>query len=338
MTSKIRLKLTLLLIAFLVVLIFGIAIGSSNITFFETIKILLSKIFNTPIEGIDDKMVTIVMSLRVPRVLVAAIVGSSLALSGLALQSLLGNPIASPYTLGVSTGASIGVAIAIVTGFTLPFLPSMTFPFMGFVFAFLAVIIILTLTSVFDKNFSSMTIVLVGMVVSLTLNGVLTLLIVFAKENANSIIFWQMGSFSLASYQQLFIVLPFFIIGSVLLGFKYLELDALSLGETEAKLSGVEVKSVKYKIIILTTLLTGAAVSITGIVGFIGLIAPHIARRLFGEKHFYLIPSSMLIGSMLLIIADTVARTIMSPTELPVGAITALIGGPFFAYVFFKKR
>ncbi len=333
-----KLLLISLVTIFVIVLIAGVAIGSSNISFIETTKILFAKTFNLSLAEFSEKNVAIISSLRLPRVLAAALVGAALALSGLVLQSLLNNPIASPYTLGVSTGASIGVAIVIITGISLPLIGSFTLPFMGFIFAFLVVMGILLVTSRYDKNFSNTTIILVGIVTSLTLNGVLTLLILFAKDNARNIIYWQMGSLSLTTFNELLTYLPFFVIGTILLSIKYLELDALTLGETEALLTGVEVKKVKYQIIILATLLTGGSIAITGTIGFIGLIAPHVARKIFGNKHAYLIPSSMLIGAILLIISDTLARTLLSPTELPVGAITALIGGPFFAYVYFKKR
>ncbi len=326
------------LLLFLITLIICITIGSSEIDFVTSLTIIYRKIFNLTMDNFSHKDIVIIYNLRLPRVLIAALVGSALSLSGLVLQSLLKNPIASPYTLGVSTGASIGVAIVMVTGYSLPFLASYTLPFIGFISAFAVVMFIILLTSKFDNSFSNTTIVLVGIVISLTLNGVLTLLILFAKENTRNIIFWQMGSLSLTSFSDIIILLPFFLIGTIFLSLKYLELDGLSFGETEALLMGMEVKSLKYQIIILATLLTGSAVALTGTIGFIGLIAPHIARRTFGSKHAYLIPASILLGAILLIISDTLARTLISPSELPVGAITSLIGGPFFAYVYLKKR
>ncbi len=333
--NKIILILGLCLILSLVI---TVTIGSSDISFIEAIKIILYKVFNLGDGDFAKKDVAIVYILRLPRVILACIIGASLAISGLALQSLLKNPIASPYTLGVSTGASIGVATVIVMGFTLPLIPQFTFVVVGFISSLLVVLVIIGVTQKFDSNLSNTTIILVGLVTSLTLNGLLTLIILFAGDNAKNIIYWQMGSLSLKTYSNIIVILPFFIVGFTMLYLRNLELDALGFGEVEATIIGINVKRVKLEIIIYATLLTGSAIATTGTIGFVGLVAPHIARKLLGGKHCYLIIASALIGAILLMWSDTVARTILSPSELPVGAITSLIGGPFFGYIYLKKR
>lgn len=328
----------LLLVILGISIVISVTIGSSSINFISALKIVLFKIFNLDTSQFLAKDIAIIYILRLPRILIACVVGASLAISGLVLQSLLKNPIASPYTLGVSTGASIGVALVIVTGFTIPFIPNYTQVFIGFISAFLVVIFVLSITKKFDKNLSNTTIVLVGLVLSLTLNGLLTLIILYANNDSKSIIYWQMGSLSLKTYDNLLVLLPFFIVGSVFCAFKTYELDALGFGEIEASIIGVDVKKVKLQVIIIATMLTGSAVATTGTIGFIGLVSPHIARKILGGKHRFLLIVSAIIGAILLIWADTIARTILSPSELPVGAITSLIGGPFFGYIYLRKR
>ncbi len=329
----------LLLTALLVLLVcVGVSLGSANIGVPQVFKIITHAPFGLQIEDIEPNHIAIVLKLRLPRVVLGCIVGASLALSGLALQSLLNNPIASPYTLGISTGASIGVSFVILTGFTLPVFTSLTVPIVGFISAFVVVLMIIGLADKFDANLSNVTIVLIGLVVSLTLNGVLTLLIFLAQDSARDIIYWQMGSLSLKTMKNVYMIIPFFLTGSLLLLYRCRELDVLSFGEVDAKLLGVSVKRIKYEIVILTTLLTGSSVALTGTIGFIGLVAPHIARKMFGMKHIYLMPGAMLLGAINLVGADIIARTIVPLSELPVGAITALIGGPFFGYVYLRRR
>lgn len=316
----------------------GISTGSSNIDILDTVSILLHKIINIPLsEGILPKDVSIVWTLRVPRVLLAFLVGGSLAVSGSVVQSILKNELASPYTLGVSSGASLGAGLVIVLGISIPILGSFTLPLVGFLFGLCTVFGVITFSAKIDKTMSNNTIILAGMVFSLFVNALLTTLTALFSEDIKSITLWQMGSFSMKGWSYVKMILPFVIIG--LIGvLKYTkEMDILTFGEEQAKAVGVDTTKVKKRLFLFSTILTGGAVALSGTIGFVDLIAPHIVRRIFGSKHAYVIPMSFVFGGSLMVITDLISRTIVSPAELPVGAITAIIGAPFFAYVYFSK-
>ncbi len=330
--------LILLILILLFVSITSLFVGSSGINPSETIKIIINKIFNIDQILSSDGTSKIIWNIRFPRIVTAIIVGGCLALSGCAMQSLLMNPLASPFTLGVSTGASLGVATSVVFGVGLSFLGKFSLPFIGFLFAFLTVIFILFFVSKIDMNLSNISIILTGMIVSLFLNSILSLVIFFAKEKVNTIIFWQMGSLAGIDSSQILLLAIILLIGLIFLLMNSFELDMLSFGEFHATSMGLDVKKTKLKIMLISTLMTGACVSFTGTIGFVGLVSPHIVRSIIGSKHIYSIPASMLLGGILLVIADTIARTLVSPAELPVGTVTALIGAPFFAIIFLRRK
>ena len=335
----IKSKYLLLLALLIIALILGTGIGSVYISPIKIFSILLHKVFNTSlIDSVKNTDIAIIYHIRLPRVLIAALIGGSLAMSGAAIQSLLRNPLASPYTLGVSSGASLGVALVISFHLTSPFLSNMFLPVVGFLSSLVTVILILYLARKIDRNYSTNTIILVGIVSSLFINGLLTLVIALSGDELKNIIFWQMGSLSLRGYDHLLGILPFVIIGSIGLLVLHKELDALAFGEESAKNIGVNTQKVKILVILFSATLTGSAIAISGIIGFVGLVSPHIVKRIYGQKHLTLLPISFLFGGIFLILTDLIARTIVSPSELPVGSITALIGAPFFAFIFFYKR
>lgn len=331
-------KVILSIILVFIIISIGTSIGSSNINLMDTISIISNKILNTPLrESIEPKNISIVWKLRLPRVLLAFIVGGCLSSSGAVVQSILKNQLASPYTLGVSSGASLGAGIIIVTGITFPILKGYTLPIIGFIFGLVTVYSVIIFSSKIDKTMSNNTIILFGMVLSLFVNAILTTLTALFSSNLKSISLWQMGSFAMRGWSYVGLILPFFIIG--MLGIlKYTkEMDILTFGEEQAKAVGVETKKVKKRLFIYSTILTGGAVSLSGTIGFVDLIAPHVVRKIFGSNHKYVIPMSFIFGGCFMVITDLISRTIISPSELPVGAITAIIGAPFFAWVYFKK-
>ena len=322
----------------LIIIGIGTSIGSSNINLLETISILVNKLFNVPlIEGIEPKNIGIVWKLRLPRVLLAFFVGGCLATSGAVVQSILKNQLASPYTLGVSSGASLGAGLVIITGVAVPVVSSFTLPLVGFLFGLGTVYIVLAFSSKIDKTMSNNTVILSGMVFSLFVNAILTTLTALFSEDLKSISLWQMGSFSMKGWSYVKLIIPFVVLGMLGIMRYIREMDIITFGEEHAKTVGVETSKVKSKLFIYSAMLTGGAISLSGTIGFIDLIAPHFVRRIFGSKHKYVIPMSFICGGCLMVIADIIARTIIVPSELPVGAVTALIGAPFFAYVYFKK-
>jgi iron complex transport system permease protein len=323
----------------LLIVIAGSSLGSSGISFGDTVLIILHKIFHIPLApDIDPKNVSIVWLLRLPRVLLAFLVGGCLAMSGAVCQSILRNPLASPYILGVSSGASLGAGIIIISGITLPFWSAISLPLTGFVFGLATVFFVAAFSSRIDRSMSNNTIILCGMVLSLFLNAILTTLSAVFSDDLRRIALWQMGSFAMRGWTYVQLLLPFFVIGTAGILCFTKEMDILSFGDDQAKSSGVETGALRKKLLALCAVLTGAAVALSGVIGFVDLIAPHAARRICGSRHRHLIPMSFILGGSLMVVTDLVARTIVSPSELPVGAITALIGAPFFAWVYFRRH
>lgn len=321
-----------------IVICIGTSIGSSNISIMDIVSIISHKLFNTNLlEGIEAKDVAIIWSIRLPRVLLAFCVGGALAASGAVVQSVLKNPLASPYTLGVSSGASLGVGLLVVSGITIPFLGNFSLPLVGFVCSLITMIIVLVFASKVDKELSNTTIILTGMVFSLFFNAALTTITALFTKKMEAVTLWQMGSFSMRGWSYLNAGIPFFSIGIIGVMVFVKEMDILTFGEEQAKSIGVESEKVKKYLFLFVAILTGTAVAISGTIGFVDLIAPHLVRKVFGSKHAYVIPMSVVFGGCLMVITDLISRTIIVPSELPVGAVTAMIGAPFFAYLYFKK-
>jgi iron complex transport system permease protein len=317
----------------------GASLGSTGISPGDTLMIIIHKIFRMPpISGIDPGNVSIVWLLRLPRVLLAFITGGCLALSGAVCQSILRNPLASPYILGVSSGASLGAGIVIITGISIPLLGGFTLPLAGFISGLAAVFFVAVFSSRIDKSMSSNTIILFGMVFSLFINAVLTLLSAVFSDDLRRIVLWQMGSFAMRGWTYVRLLLPFLIIGSVGI-FRYAgEMDILTFGDDHAKSLGVETGALRKKLLAFCAVLTGAVVALSGVIGFVDLISPHAARKITGSRHRYLLPMSFILGGSLMVVTDLIARTIISPSELPVGALTALVGAPFFVWIYFRGR
>jgi iron complex transport system permease protein len=343
MENKIYIKflnknIFLSIIISLFIICIGVSIGSTNVNLIDTISILLNKILNIKLsEAIDVKDISIIWKLRLPRVLLAFMVGGCLAVSGAVVQSVLKNQLASPYTLGVSSGAAFGAGLIIVSGVSIPYLGVFTLPIVGFICGLITVYTVLMFSSKVDKNMSNNTIILSGMVFSLFVNSLLTILSAIFTDDLKTITLWQMGSFAMKGWSYVLVIIPFFIVGFIGVLFFTKEMDILTFGEEQAKSVGVDTSKVKKKLFIFSTILAAGAISISGTIGFIDLIAPHIVRKIFGSKHKVVICMSFVFGGSIMVITDLIARTIMSPIELPVGAVTAILGAPFFGYVYFKK-
>ncbi|MDR1099220.1 MAG: iron ABC transporter permease [Treponema sp.] len=323
----------------LLILCAGTSLGSSLISPGDTLGVILFKLFRLPLRaGLDPKTVPIVWELRFPRALLAFMAGGALSLSGAVFQSVLKNQLASPYILGVSSGASLGAALIILTGFTFPLLGGFTLPATGFLAGLLTIFLVIHFSSRLDGNFSNNTIILFGMVFSLFINALLTTLSALYREELRNLLYWQMGSFALKGWSYTGLMLPFLLLGAAAL-FRYTrEMDILTFGEAEALSLGVDARRVRKKLLAASAVLTGGAVALSGAIGFVDLIAPHLARRIVGSSHKYVLPMSFILGGAILTLSDLIARTVVSPSELPVGAVTAIFGAPFFAWVYFKKR
>lgn len=337
--NRTKSKLLFSLITGFVICIIGIAIGSVMVPIDEILNIISNKIFGMKLQkNIDLITAAIVWNIRIPRVIMAFVVGFSISISGAIMQSTLKNPLASSYTLGISSGAGLGVMIVIVTGLTIPFLGLFTLPIVGLISGFATVFLAIGFASRIDKNMENNTIILTGMIFSLFANALLTIFLSFAKDDALNLIMWQLGSFSQKDWSYVGILTPISIILTLITMLYTKELDILTFGEEHAKASGVDTVKVKWILLVLSSALAGCSVSLVGTVGFIDLVAPHVVRKIFGANHRIVIPLSGLFGGGFMVIADLLARTIISPSEIPVGAVTALIGAPFFGYLFFLRR
>lgn len=317
----------------------GISIGTVSVPALDIIKIIGAEIFRlSPDESINPMYSNIVMNIRLPRVILAALVGASLAIAGAAFQGLLRNPLADPYTLGVSSGASVGAVITLFFGVSIPFAGMFTLPLLSIIFALMTILIVLMFARRIDRGMKVETIILTGIIFSSFLGAFISLMIALTGDELRQIIGWLMGSVSMRGWDYIQIIFPFFLIGSIMLLMNGRELNAMSFGEEKAQHIGVNVQRKKMVVLIAGSILTGGAVAVSGTIGFVGLVIPHLTRLMWGPDHRHLLPLTVLTGSGFLILADLLARIIISPTELPIGVITSMIGAPVFAIILMNRR
>ena len=280
----------------------------------------------------------IMVQIRFPRVLMGFFVGAGLAAVGVTLQALLRNPLADPYVLGVSSGSALGVSLGILFGIGSTFLLLPILPLFGFVGGLLALLLIYRLAQS-KGRLPVHSLLLAGVI----LNAILTAFIMFITSimepnRSAGLMAWLMGSLTAPGYPALGIFLMYVVCVFAVLMHKAQSLNVLTLGEDTARSLGVDTEGTKKQLFALTALLTGAIVSVSGMIGFVGMVVPHAVRLLIGSDHRLLLPASALVGGMFLAVADTIARTIMAPAEIPVGIVTALAGGPFFLYLLLWRK
>ncbi len=332
------LKIAISLVLCLFILVLCIRAGSVQIPLKDVFGIIGGHITGkgTP-AGIDPMMDSIFWTIRMPRAITAFLVGGALSVSGAVMQAVLQNPLASSYTLGVSSGASLGAGMVLLCGFSLSGFEGFMLPFAGFIFGLFTVALSILLASGIDRSVSNQTIVLIGMILSLFVNGILNFMMTFYGDQSKQLWLWMTGSFSARNWTHCAILFVTGLVGFVILFLLSGRLDILTFGELQASSMGVEVKKTKITAMFVAALLTGVSVAFAGVIGFIDLAAPHIVRRIFGPSHRIVLPMSFIYGGAFMALCDLAARTVLSPREIPVGAVTALVGAPFFAYVFFAK-
>jgi len=274
--------------------------------------------------------------IRLPRIILSALIGLLLSVSGVILQGILRNPLADPYILGISAGSAVGAAVAIALGLQFYWLGMSSVPLCALVFALLAVFIVYKLSKVAGRS-TTETLILAGVALSAFCAAILSLIIIISG-NLQSIYFWLLGSLSAANWLNVLTVTPYALVGSLIAYFLSKELNALLLGEEMAHTLGVEVEKTRVILITTASFMTAAAVSVAGLIGFVGLIIPHWIRLLIGPNHKWLVPISALSGMLLMVVADTISRTALSPSEIPVGIVMALLGAPFFLYLLRTKK
>ncbi len=338
--GKVALWSTLLTLGLLVVMSVSITLGAADIDVVTVWKVVFSKI--PLIESwitVDwkESTETIIWEIRLPRVILGALVGAALALAGAIYQGVLRNPLADPFILGVSSGASFGASLVIVFGWQIVWLGKFTLPFVAFIAGLISLLVVYYLATV-NQKMRIETLILSGVVVQAFLGACLSLIMALSNEQLQTIVFWMMGSLSLTDWSYNQIVFPVIIVAVIIAYFFARDLNMFGLGEEAAHHSGVSVQRSRIIMLVLASLITGAAVSVSGAIGFVGLVVPHIIRLIFGADYRIIIPLSVIGGAIFLVGADAFARTIMAPRELPLGIITAFLGAPFFAYLLRKAK
>lgn len=317
-------------------LVLCVSVGSVAVPFDETVSII-AKAFAGK-EQHASTAVPIILNTRLPRVLCVALIGAALSICGAAMQGLLKNPLADGSTLGVSSGASLGAVIAIAFGITFPGLPFAGTMVMAMLFAFGSILAILAMAYKLDYSLSTNSIILIGVIYSMLVSSLLSLIITFAPDRVHSITFWTMGSLAGSSYRNALVLFAALIIcGGILLRL-YRELNAFSIGEDNARNIGVNVKKVRLTVLIAVSALIGVCVSIGGTIAFVGLVTPHMVRMITGPNHKRLLPASVFGGAIFLMLCDLAARTVFNPRELPIGVVTSLIGAVLFIVIFYRQR
>ncbi|OCT10615.1 iron ABC transporter [Paenibacillus pectinilyticus] len=279
----------------------------------------------------------IINKVRMPRVLLGILVGAVLSMAGAGFQGVLRNPLADPYSLGVSSGASVGAAVLIYFGLQFAWFGQWSIPIVAFVTGLASLFLVLKLALI-DGKLKMETLILSGVVMQAFLGAFVSFLVSISNQTINEIIFWLMGSLALRGWSYTYMIAPYLVIGLVILLGYARSLNLLALGERQAAHLGVHVERTKLIVLITATLITAAAVSVAGVIGFVGLIVPHLVRLLVGPDYRLIIPLSAIGGGIYVLWADTLARTLLSPTEIPLGVITAFLGAPFFAYLLHKDK
>lgn len=335
-SSMIFILLTALLLVSIVV---GISIGAVYIPPTEIVQIILSRLpgLGNLSADIMPEHSIIIMTIRFPRVVIAALVGAGLALSGAAFQGLFRNPMADPYVIGVSSGAALGAILSIIAQSFWRTPVHYGIPIFAFVFAVFTIILVYNLARV-GGNVPVMTLLLSGIAVNSLLSALVSLSMFFSGDQLHQIIFWLLGGFSGRGWDYVLMFVPYGVIGATIIFIYARDLNALLLGEESAQHLGIEAEKVKRYLLVAAALLTGACVSVSGMIAFVGLVIPHIVRMMFGADHRILLPSVALTGAIFLLLADVVSRIVVAPGELPVGIITALVGGPFFIFLLRRQK
>jgi iron complex transport system permease protein len=334
------LALLSIFIALFLTVVFAISLGAGSPRFSEAMEVMFSKFF--PFLNINPgSQLTqiIILNLRLPRIILAIVAGAGLAAAGATMQGVLRNPLVSSYVLGISSAAGFGAALAIVFGVgVLSLFGGYIVIVNAFLFSLVAMVIVYGIARA--RGMSTETVILVGLAVGFLFSALLSLIQYVAPEYkaVSAVVFWLMGSLSSATWGDILIVFPIVIVSIVLMVQQSWNINVMSMGHDVAISLGVNSKRVLATNMVLETLATASIIAFTGVIGFVDLIAPHMARMLIGSDHRFLIPCSALVGAFLLLSSDTVARLVIAPTELPVGIVTSLLGVPFFVYILVSKR
>jgi iron complex transport system permease protein len=343
MVKRIRaLKYILILLLILILTIVAAAsIGAAKISLKGTGLILVSLIPGMDrfidVSQLDPQDIVIISQIRLPRILLAIFVGIALASAGVIFQGLFRNPMADPFVIGVSSGAALGATIGLVFVGGAGLLGISTTAVFALIGALATTFLVYSIARTRGKV-SVITLLLAGIALSAMLGSITYFIMIFKVSDMAKVVFWVMGGLTSASWDSFFIVAPLITILVIISGFFMIDLNVISLGDERAAQLGVQTEKIKKTMLIMASFTAAVAVSVSGIIGFVGLITPHILRLIVGPDHKILYPTSALAGGIVLLLSDTVARTVLIPREIPVGIITSIIGVPFFLYLLVKSK
>lgn len=336
--SKYIIPLAVILIIFIII---AASVGSAKVTIKETGLIIASFVpgISHFVDGdkLNQQNVKIISQIRLPRIFISVFVGIALACAGVIFQGIFRNPMADPYIIGVSAGASLGATVGIILVSGLKLLSISTASIFAFGGAIGVTFLVYNISRIRAK-ISVVTLLLAGVALSSLISAINSFILIFRSQDMAKVIFWLMGGLTSASWQQFYIIAPTIAVLLIFAGFFLKDLNLISLGDERASQLGVETEKVKKIMLVLASLIAAAAVSVSGIIGFVGLITPHIMRLAVGPDHKALYPASAITGAIVLLFSDTLARTVLQPREIPVGIITSIIGVPFFIYLLLRSK
>lgn len=319
-------------------IIICVSLGSAKLPLSHVWGVLINQLPFLQINGgWAESTEQIILKVRFPRVMLAILVGACLSLAGAGFQGVLRNPLADPYTLGVASGSAVGAAFLILFGFHTVLFGIWTIPIVAFITGLVSLFVVLRLANVHGK-YRLETIILSGVVVSAFLSSLVSFMVSMSDQVINEIVFWLMGSLALKGWSYVFVLFPYLAIGFFVLLSYGRTLNIFALGERQAAHLGVDIERTRLIVLVVSTFITAAAVSMVGTIGFVGLVVPHLVRLMVGPDYRLLIPLSAIFGAIYVLWADTLARTLLSPTEIPLGVVTAFLGAPFFAYLLRRNK
>ncbi len=328
-------------VVLLIVIIFASTIGVADIKFMDSLKIISSKI---PIiknfsdtTSIKETSKTILLNIRLPRIILSVLIGIALSTSGVVFQAVFKNPMADPYILGISAGAAFGATVVIILGISFSFFGLTAISIGAFIGAIITTALVYTIASM-NSRAPVVTLLLSGIAISFFLSAIINLLMTFNHDQVEKIVFWTMGSVSAASWLSVKITILPVLIGVTIFMIYSKELNVVLMGEETAQNLGINVERLKKILLLTASIVSASVVAVSGIIGFVGLIVPHAVRIIVGPDHRKLFPFTIITGALFMIIADTISRVALNPSELPIGVITSLIGAPYFIFLLIRNK
>lgn len=335
---KKNLFLSLSCVVLLALMVYAVTLGSVYIEPELILRSILEWI-KYGMDGVtcDDSIRFIIFEVRLPRIILAVLTGSLLSMAGAVYQAIFQNPMADPYVIGISSGAAFGATIAIIFLPPIMLLGNSIVSLAAFLSAILTSILVYFISKT-KRGVDTFSLLLTGVVISTVLSSFISLMMLAHQDEAMKIMTWTMGSFNAKSWNHVFTILIPTVIGIFFTIYHGKDLNVLVMGEEEAMTMGLDTKRLKRNMLLICALLTSIAVSVSGIIGFVGLIVPHFIRLIFGSEHKFLLKASLIFGAIFMLLSDTIARSLISGFEVPVGIITSLIGGPLFLMLLVRYR